>query len=129
MVTADPSVRICTAHNRKGEPCKRKPCKGTNVCMMHGGLAPQVQAKAAQRLAALIDPELPKVAQRIKEGLDAMETKFFQKDGIVTDSRDVIAWGERRGYIETAMKALQITLDKNNQPAEPVKIIMEFIGR
>lgn len=43
-----------------------------------------------------------KLAQRIDEGLDAMETKFFHKDGVVTDSRNTVAWGERRAYAELA---------------------------
>lgn len=43
-----------------------------------------------------------KIADRVAEGLDAKETIFFQKDGIVCDSRDVIAWGERRAYAQLA---------------------------
>ena len=43
-----------------------------------------------------------KVAQRVAEGLDANETKFFQKDGFVMESKDVIAWSERRMYAELA---------------------------
>lgn len=43
-----------------------------------------------------------KVALRVAEGLDAMETKFFQKDGFVMESKDVIAWSERRMYAELA---------------------------
>ena len=43
-----------------------------------------------------------KIAARIAEGLDATKTEFFQKDGVVTDSRDVIAWNERRMYASLA---------------------------
>jgi hypothetical protein len=43
-----------------------------------------------------------KLVQRIAEGVDATETVFFQKDGVVLESRDVIAWGERRKYIQLA---------------------------
>lgn len=43
-----------------------------------------------------------KIADRVAEGLDAKETVFFQKDGIVCDSRDVVAWGERRAYAQLA---------------------------
>ena len=31
-----------------------------------------------------------------------MDTKFFSSEGSVTDSRDVIAWSERRAYAEMA---------------------------
>lgn len=43
-----------------------------------------------------------KIADRVAEGLDAKETIFFQKDGIVCDSREVVAWGERRAYAQLA---------------------------
>jgi len=42
---------------------------------------------------------LSKVVRRINQGLDAVDTQFFSKNGIVTDSRDVINWGERRQYV------------------------------
>lgn len=54
--------------------------------------------EAMSRLLA--SPE--KIAQRINEGLDAVETKFFQFEGIVTDHRDVVAWSERRMYADLA---------------------------
>jgi hypothetical protein len=44
------------------------------------------------------------LAQRIAEGLNAKETKFFQHEGKVTDSREVIAWSERRQYAELAAR-------------------------
>jgi hypothetical protein len=52
----------------------------------------------------LIREKIPgeKIAARVAEGLDAQETIFFQKDGIVCDSRDVVAWGERRAYAQLA---------------------------
>lgn len=37
-------------------PCKRWAIAGGTVCPSHGGRAPQVKAKAAERLADLIDP-------------------------------------------------------------------------
>lgn len=57
-----------------------------------------------EAFAALIRQRIPaeKIAQRMEEGLDAMETKFFQKDGKVEDERDVIAWSERRQYAQLA---------------------------
>src|SRR3989304_1468758 len=46
----------CHARSRPG-PCKASAIKGGVVCGMHGGRAPQVKRKAAQRLADLIDPD------------------------------------------------------------------------
>lgn len=44
--------RRCTAHSSQtGERCKRTPVKGATVCASHGGRAPQVRAKAAERVA------------------------------------------------------------------------------
>ncbi|MEE9612553.1 MAG: terminase small subunit [Desulfatiglandales bacterium] len=44
------------------------------------------------------------LVMKISEGTNAMETKFFQKDGEVRDSREVTAWDTRLRYIETALK-------------------------
>lgn len=50
-----PPVQKCIAHTRSGEPCKNSPILGSVVCRMHGGSAPQVRAKAAERLALAQD--------------------------------------------------------------------------
>lgn len=42
---------ICGAKNKKGEPCGLGPVPGATRCGRHGGKAPQVQKKAAERLA------------------------------------------------------------------------------
>jgi hypothetical protein len=57
-----------------------------------------------KQFAEIMRSKVPgdKIAQRVAEGLDAQETIFFQKDGIVCDSRDVVAWGERRAYAQLA---------------------------
>src|SRR5688572_3641052 len=47
----DPSRRRrCTGTTDRG-PCRKAPVKGATVCTSHGGAAPQVRAKAAQRVA------------------------------------------------------------------------------
>lgn len=43
-----------------------------------------------------------KIATRIAEGIDAMETVFAKFEGRITDSKDVVAWSERRAYAELA---------------------------
>jgi hypothetical protein len=40
------------------------------------------------------------IAQTLRAGLQATESKFFAEKGVVQDQRDVIAWGERRLYAE-----------------------------
>lgn len=49
--------RACTAKNGRGLPCGMPPIRGGMVCPAHGGRAPQVRAKANERLADLIDPD------------------------------------------------------------------------
>ncbi len=36
----------CIAHRRDGGPCRQHPVRGSDVCDMHGGSAPQVKAAA-----------------------------------------------------------------------------------
>jgi hypothetical protein len=45
-----------------------------------------------------------KIAKVVNEGLSAVETKFFASNGLVTDSRDVINYGERRQYADLASR-------------------------
>lgn len=47
--------RRCTAHRQDGQPCRRYAARGANVCRVHGGAAPQVVAKARERLALAAD--------------------------------------------------------------------------
>lgn len=55
----DPSQsRKCTATRRSGTRCTNWAILGGTVCRMHGGGAPQVKAKAAERLRALVDPAI-----------------------------------------------------------------------
>lgn len=50
---------LCSAKScRTGKPCTQYAVKGTNVCKVHGGSAPQVREAALRRLAAMVDPAL-----------------------------------------------------------------------
>lgn len=55
LAAPNPKRRQCTAHKKNGERCKKPPILGGTVCTHHGGSAPAVRAKAAQRLAAAAD--------------------------------------------------------------------------
>ena len=41
---------------------------------------------------------------RIREGLDAVETKFFVHEGKVVSTHTVVDWRERRQYVELAAR-------------------------
>ena len=43
-------MAICTAHRTNGEPCRAHAIRGGSVCVAHGGAAPQVKHKAAERM-------------------------------------------------------------------------------
>lgn len=83
--------RKCTGRRRDGSRCGNAPVRGALVCRMHGGSAPQVRAKAAQRLAEAelrqglarleVDPvgdpltELSKLAGQVVSWKDALAAK------------------------------------------------------
>lgn len=87
---------------------------------------PEVRAAFAQLMRKKIPAE--RIAQRISEGLDAMETKFFQKDGVVTDRRDVIAWSERRQYASLAAELGGYHAPpRQESPDSGAKVLIQFI--
>lgn len=46
------------------------------------------------------------------EGLHCMETKFFSYEGKITEIREVIPWGERRRFLELAMRLKGMLTEK-----------------
>lgn len=42
--------RKCSALNGRGQPCQRNAIVGATICPTHGGMAPQVRAKAEERV-------------------------------------------------------------------------------
>lgn len=51
-MTEPMNPRRCKAHTTAGNPCRRAPILGGEVCPSHGGRAPQVKAAAERRHAA-----------------------------------------------------------------------------
>lgn len=90
-------------------------------------------AELRDAFSRLIRLRIPahKISARIAEGLDAMETKFFQKDGLVTDSRDVINWAERRAYAQLATEfggySTGASSSATINAAVGVKVVIEHI--
>lgn len=69
MSATDPkggTIRCKAVSKARGEQCKRMAIPGGTVCRYHGGAAPQVQQKAKERLAALVDPSITRLAKLIK---------------------------------------------------------------
>ncbi len=59
--------RKCTAHRSNGQPCSAYAIRGGTVCSVHGGRAPQVKRKAAERLRALVDPAINALEQIVND--------------------------------------------------------------
>ncbi len=58
----------CTARAKStGEQCQRNAMAGGKVCRVHGGAAPQVRAKAQERLAALVDPAIERLSKIVQD--------------------------------------------------------------
>jgi len=73
--------------------------------------APSVRDAFRRLLNTKISDE--KLAQRISEGVDAVEVRFFQKDGVVVDSREVPDFKERRAYVQMAGEILEVLPDRD----------------
>lgn len=78
-----PMKAQCVATNRQGKRCGKSPIIGGTVCRLHGGAAPQVMAKAKERLAALA----PKAIQVLDGLLDRAQfpTVQFQASRFVIE--------------------------------------------
>ncbi len=75
----------CRAHRqRDGKACGAWAMRGTTVCRIHGGMAPQVRAKAAERQAAMTNY----IANAL---VDAMDRAGVLRDGLGLPA----PWGER----------------------------------
>jgi hypothetical protein len=60
--------RQCTATSKQSKQrCRRCAIPGGAVCASHGGNSPAVRAKAAMRLAALIDPAIDALALTLQK--------------------------------------------------------------
>ena len=69
MDTSHPmdTPRFTATSKQSGERCKRRPIPGGKVCVMHGGGIPQVRQAAMERLRALQDPAIDRLASLIKQ--------------------------------------------------------------
>lgn len=67
--------------------------------------------------------------QHLLAGLDSIETKFFQHEGKVTDTVEVIPWGIRKQYLELAMKMKKMLIQDNviNIGASTMAMVVEAI--
>ncbi|MFH1723539.1 MAG: hypothetical protein ABII00_02840 [Elusimicrobiota bacterium] len=65
---------------------------------------PHVQAELRAMMATRPKLRDERLLEKLEQGLEAKEMKFFQRAGKVTETREVVAWGERRAHLELALK-------------------------
>lgn len=70
--------------------------------------------------------QLPTLLKKLEEGLEARETKFFADKGKVRETRDVIDYGIRHRYLDTALEMHGV---KDKAEAGVVNIAMIFNGQ
>ena len=71
-------------------------CRALNSDAVKARIRELLEASPKLRVAAL--------TRKLAEGLNATETKFFQHEGEVTDEREVVDYGTRHRYLETALE-------------------------
>jgi hypothetical protein len=84
--------RLCSARNRKGEPCRKFSMQGQRVCKNHGGGSPQALAKAAAavELAELrirgLAPRAVDELERLVTGADSEQVRLQAANSLVDRS-------------------------------------------
>ena len=66
----------CSAHRKGGGECRAQAVSGTNVCRVHGGNAPQVRRRAAQRLLEASDTAAAYLVKTIEDATLPPETRL-----------------------------------------------------
>ncbi len=133
-----PEPGKCVARNRHGNPCRLAPVKGAAVCHKHGGSAPQVRRKAAERIANASDiavlqilalmqaPDTPSAVKlaAAKDLLDRADVK-----GKTTVELEVKPWEELlSGIVADVPKNGELPMRQFERPSdEPVVVASERV--
>jgi hypothetical protein len=104
--------RRCTAHSRQtGRRCKNASMPGGRVCRYHGGAAPQVERKAAERLRALEHPGIDVLARFLTPPEQATTLSAIPQPSTVLNAAKIVL--DRTGHKPTDKLEIQTqqTLD------------------
>jgi hypothetical protein len=109
-------ARRCVGHKKNGEQCRRHARRGTNVCDFHGAKAPQVKAKARQRLEEATD----RMARELLNMATAEDVSDATKLAAIRDALD-------RGGV-TTKSALEQSATRKPAPWEEIMAEIAFDG-
>lgn len=106
-------ARRCVAHKKNGHQCRRWARRGTTVCDYHGAKAPQVKAKARQRLEEAAD----RMARQLLNMASDEGVSDTVKLAAIRDALD------RAGI--SAKQALELSA---TQPAKPYEEMLQDLA-
>jgi hypothetical protein len=131
----DPRRRKYLENRANGLSKKESALKADFSESMAENAKEKIEKPMAEALAKAIQARIPleKIVERIDEGMDALETKIVQHQGIVTDYIDLVAWGERREYTAMAAEYGQYhvprqKVEHDGEIDSTVKVVVEFLG-
>lgn len=104
----------CTARRRSGTECKNWAIRGGNVCRMHGGGAPQVKKKAAQRIAEAADDAAALLVQFMEDPKNDLKVR-------TQIAQDLL---NRAGYAGT--KSVDLTVSRFDELVETGAFLMDL---
>jgi hypothetical protein len=110
------AARRCVGHKKNGEQCRRHARQGTSVCDFHGAKAPQVKAKARQRLEEAADRMARELLNMASDGNVSDATKL----AAIRDALD------RAGV--SAKQALELSTARQPEPWELLLADIAFDG-
>ncbi len=129
-----PEPSKCVGRKKDGTPCMRSPIKGAAVCRSHGGAAPQVRRKAAERIANAADiavlqiiqlmqaPDTPSAIKlaAAKDLLDRVDVK-----GKTTVEVEVPAWQQLLdGIVAEVPEGADVSMREFHSPdSDPVVVV------
>lgn len=83
--------RTCGRMTRQKKPCANPPVVGADVCRMHGGSAPQVKAKAQERVA---QEKAERALGKLKEVLGPAEPVANPLQALSLIAGEAVRWKE-----------------------------------
>jgi hypothetical protein len=109
-------ARRCTATSkRSGKRCQGAPIHGGTVCWKHGGAAPQVRRRAAERLADLIDPD--RVLREAAMIAYADTRAAYNDDGTL---RPISEWPAGLASAVASFEAVRGNIDEGDGKFDPM---------